>query len=173
DRGEARVPALRRADVGTRPGERGRDGRADRAAPAAAQRHERGGVARCARLLQGGRPDRAAARGADPPRRSLAGIPRDQGPGGARVPGSRLPAARVGDLMELRYKGEAMVGTLLIVGVATFVGLLMWLQGKQWRSGDLVHVTFESVTGLKEGDPVRTSGVRVGNVKTIRLVTPG
>ena len=50
--------------------------------------------------------------------------------------------------MELRYKGEAMVGTLLIVGVATFVGLLMWLQGKQWRSGDLVHVTFESVDDL-------------------------
>jgi phospholipid/cholesterol/gamma-HCH transport system substrate-binding protein len=75
--------------------------------------------------------------------------------------------------MELRYKGEALVGALMIVGVATFVGLLMWLQGKSWHSGDLVHVTFESVTGLKEGDPVRTSGVRVGNVKSIRLVSPG
>lgn len=75
--------------------------------------------------------------------------------------------------MELRYKGEALVGAMLIVGVATFVGLLMWLQGKSWRSGDLVHVSFESVAGLKEGDPVRTSGVRVGHVKTISLIAPG
>ncbi len=63
--------------------------------------------------------------------------------------------------MELRFRGEALVGTLLIVGAAAFVGLLMWLQGKSLRGGDLVHVTFESVTGLKPGDPVRTSGVKV------------
>jgi phospholipid/cholesterol/gamma-HCH transport system substrate-binding protein len=75
--------------------------------------------------------------------------------------------------MELRYRREALVGALLLVGVATFVGLMMWLHGKSWRTGDLVHVMFESVTGLKEGDPVRTSGVQVGNVKSIRLVSPG
>ena len=75
--------------------------------------------------------------------------------------------------MELRYRRETLVGLLLVVGALAFVGLLMWLQGKSWRQGDVIHASFESVAGLKEGDPVRTSGVRVGNVKTIRLVTPG
>ncbi|MFI5207425.1 MAG: MlaD family protein [Gemmatimonadales bacterium] len=75
--------------------------------------------------------------------------------------------------MELRYRREALVGLLLIAGGVAFVGLLMWLQGKSLRQGDVIHASFESVAGLKEGDPVRTSGVRVGNVRTIRLVTPG
>jgi len=75
--------------------------------------------------------------------------------------------------MELRYRRETLVGLLLVLGAVAFVGLLMWMQGKSWRQGDVVHASFESVAGLKEGDPVRTSGVRVGNVKTITLVTPG
>jgi phospholipid/cholesterol/gamma-HCH transport system substrate-binding protein len=75
--------------------------------------------------------------------------------------------------MELRYRKETLVGLLLVLGAVAFVGLLMWLQGKSWRQGDVIHASFESVAGLKEGDPVRTSGVRVGNVKSIRLVTPG
>lgn len=75
--------------------------------------------------------------------------------------------------MELRYRRETLVGLLLVAGAIAFVGLLMWLQGKSWRQGDVIHASFESVAGLKEGDPVRTSGVRVGNVKAIRLVTPG
>jgi phospholipid/cholesterol/gamma-HCH transport system substrate-binding protein len=75
--------------------------------------------------------------------------------------------------MELRYRRETMVGLLLVLGAIAFVGLLMWLQGKSFRQGDVIHASFESVAGLKEGDPVRTSGVRVGNVKVIRLVTPG
>lgn len=75
--------------------------------------------------------------------------------------------------MELRYRKETLVGLLLVAGAGAFVGLLMWMQGKSFRQGDVIHASFESVAGLKEGDPVRTSGVRVGNVKVIRLVTPG
>ncbi|MFI5279396.1 MAG: MlaD family protein [Gemmatimonadales bacterium] len=75
--------------------------------------------------------------------------------------------------MELRYRRETLVGLLLVAGALAFVGLLMWMQGKSLRQGDVIHASFESVAGLKEGDPVRTSGVRVGNVKVITLVTPG
>jgi phospholipid/cholesterol/gamma-HCH transport system substrate-binding protein len=75
--------------------------------------------------------------------------------------------------MELRYRKETLVGLLLVAGAVAFVGLLMWMQGKSFRQGDVIHASFESVAGLKEGDPVRTSGVRVGNVKSIILVTPG
>jgi len=75
--------------------------------------------------------------------------------------------------MELRYKREAAVGLLLILGTAAFIVLMMWLRGKSFREGDVVHAQFDDVAGLKEGDPVRTSGVRVGSVKLIRLVSPG
>ena len=75
--------------------------------------------------------------------------------------------------MELRYKREALVGLLLILGTAAFVVLMMWLRGKSFNEGDIVHAQFDDVAGLKEGDPVRTSGVRVGAVKSIHLVRPG
>src|SRR5689334_12514174 len=75
--------------------------------------------------------------------------------------------------MELRYKREVAVGGLLIVGTLAFVVLMMWLKGKSLRKSVLVPVTFEDVMGLKPGDPVRTSGVRVGAVKKIELKSPG
>jgi phospholipid/cholesterol/gamma-HCH transport system substrate-binding protein len=75
--------------------------------------------------------------------------------------------------MELRYRREAAVGMMLILGTAAFVVLMMWLRGKSFRSGEIIHVVFDDVSGLKEGDPVRTSGVAVGSVKQIRLVRPG
>lgn len=75
--------------------------------------------------------------------------------------------------MELRYKREASVGLLIIVGVLAFVFLMMWLRGKSLSHGEIVRVSFNDVGGLKEGDPVRTSGVTVGHVTTIRLVGPG
>lgn len=75
--------------------------------------------------------------------------------------------------MELRYKREVAVGGLLLAGVAAFLVLMMWLKGKSFAKSVLVPVTFEDVMGLKVGDPVRTSGVRVGAVKKILLVSPG
>lgn len=75
--------------------------------------------------------------------------------------------------MELRYKREAAVGLMIIAGAVTFVMLMMWLRGKTFSHGEIVKVTFNDVGGLKEGDPVRTSGVTIGHVTTIRLVSSG
>ena len=74
--------------------------------------------------------------------------------------------------MELRYKREAMVGAMIVAGVLIFVFLMMWLRGTSLKRGHLVHAAFNDVAGLKEGDPVRTSGVRVGVVKSIVLGGP-
>jgi phospholipid/cholesterol/gamma-HCH transport system substrate-binding protein len=49
----------------------------------------------------------------------------------------------------------------------------MWLRGKSLKRGEILDVVFSDVVGLKEGDPVRTSGVGVGTVKSIRLERPG
>ena len=54
-----------------------------------------------------------------------------------------------------------------------FVLLMMWLRGKTFSEGQIVRVVFDDVAGLKQGDPVRTSGVRVGSVKRMALVSPG
>jgi phospholipid/cholesterol/gamma-HCH transport system substrate-binding protein len=75
--------------------------------------------------------------------------------------------------MELRYRREAAVGLLLVVATAIFVFLLIWLRGKSLKSGQQIEIAFDDVSGLKVGDPVRTSGVPVGQVNDIRLVAPG
>ncbi|HTT67661.1 MAG TPA: MlaD family protein [Gemmatimonadales bacterium] len=75
--------------------------------------------------------------------------------------------------MELRYRREAAVGLFLVVATVIFVFGMVWLRGKSIRSGDLVETTFSDVAGLKVGDPIRTSGVAVGQIKDIRLLKPG
>ena len=75
--------------------------------------------------------------------------------------------------MELRYRREAAVGLFLIVAVVLFVFGMIWLRGRSIRSGEMVETTFSDVAGLKVGDPIRTSGVAVGQIKEIRLLKPG
>lgn len=75
--------------------------------------------------------------------------------------------------MELRYRREVSVGVLLVVGTLAFVALMMWLRGSSLGKSHIVQVTFNDVMGLKEGDPVRTSGVRIGRVRRIDLDTAG
>jgi phospholipid/cholesterol/gamma-HCH transport system substrate-binding protein len=75
--------------------------------------------------------------------------------------------------VELRYRREATVGVFLILATLVFVFGLMWLRGKSLSRGEVVDVVFADVVGLKEGDPVRTSGVAVGTVLSIHLDRPG
>ena len=75
--------------------------------------------------------------------------------------------------MELRYRREAAVGVFIIVALLIFVFGMLWLRGKSLRSSELVETTFSDVAGLKVGDPIRTSGVAVGQIKEIRLLKPG
>lgn len=75
--------------------------------------------------------------------------------------------------MELRYRREAAVGAFLIIAALVFVFGLMWLRGQSLSRGEILDVQFADVVGLKVGDPVRTSGVLVGTVKSIQLDHPG
>ena len=75
--------------------------------------------------------------------------------------------------MELRYRREAAVGAFLIAAALVFVFGLMWLRGQSLSRGEVLEVVFADVVGLKVGDPVRTSGVTVGSVKSIQLERPG
>ena len=72
--------------------------------------------------------------------------------------------------MDLTYKQEVGVGALVLIGVAVFLVGMFWLTGQSLRtSGISVDVMFESVAGLKQGDPVLVSGVKKGRVARVAL----
>ncbi len=77
--------------------------------------------------------------------------------------------------MDLYYKQELKVGVLVIVAVTVFVLGLLWLSGQAIgpQSTVVVPVRFTNVAGLTPGDPVRVSGVKVGQVANVVLEDVG
>jgi phospholipid/cholesterol/gamma-HCH transport system substrate-binding protein len=76
--------------------------------------------------------------------------------------------------MDLHYKQEVSVGALVLAGVAIFVVGTMWLGGRSLKTGtNTVAVGFEDVGNLKRGNPVKVSGVTLGNVEDIRFEDVG
>jgi len=76
--------------------------------------------------------------------------------------------------MDTTYKQEVGVGAFVLLGFAVFVALLFWLTGRRvGGEGARVPVVFENVAGLKKGDPVMVSGVRVGRVEGVHLERTG
>jgi phospholipid/cholesterol/gamma-HCH transport system substrate-binding protein len=72
--------------------------------------------------------------------------------------------------VDLTYKQEVGVGAFVLVGVAVFLVGMFYLTGRSLRtSGIPVDVLFESVAGLKQGDPVLVSGVKKGRVARVAL----
>jgi phospholipid/cholesterol/gamma-HCH transport system substrate-binding protein len=73
--------------------------------------------------------------------------------------------------MDLAYKQELRVGLLVMVAVLIFTVGLLWLSGRTIgpSSNVIVPVRLTNVSGLRPGDPVQTSGVRVGRVANVVL----
>ena len=70
--------------------------------------------------------------------------------------------------MDLHYRQEITVGTLVLTGVAAFILGTMWLSGRDTASGNrLVNVAFDDVGNMKAGNPVKVSGVQLGKVRDI------
>jgi phospholipid/cholesterol/gamma-HCH transport system substrate-binding protein len=76
--------------------------------------------------------------------------------------------------MDLHYRREAAVGAMVVVAVAIFVLGTMWLGGRSLdtRRGT-VRVEFPDAGNLKRGNPVKVSGVTMGNVEDIRYQDVG
>ena len=77
--------------------------------------------------------------------------------------------------MDLHYKQEISVGLLVITALALFAAGLAVLSGKTLGTsrGARVAVRFADVNGLRAGDPVQTSGVKVGRVENVVLQDVG
>jgi ABC-type transporter Mla subunit MlaD len=76
--------------------------------------------------------------------------------------------------MDLTYKQEVGVGALVLAGLVLFVVGLFWFSGRSiGHRGTYARVVFTSVAGLKEGDAVLISGVKVGRVSKVSLERVG
>jgi phospholipid/cholesterol/gamma-HCH transport system substrate-binding protein len=69
--------------------------------------------------------------------------------------------------MDLHYKQEVTVGTLVLVSVALFIWGTMWLGGRSFSREPTVKVSFTDAGTLKRGSPVKVSGVLLGSVQAI------
>ncbi|MGQ4650503.1 MlaD family protein [Lyngbya aestuarii] len=76
--------------------------------------------------------------------------------------------------MRSRTIREGSVGLLFLVGIAAFVGLVLWIRGFSFgnRSYKFV-VSFAEVVGMQVGAPVRYRGVTVGKIIELQARTNG
>ncbi len=77
--------------------------------------------------------------------------------------------------MDLSYKREVTVGTLVILSIVLFVVGSSWLKGSSIMADEdeFWRIQFKSAGNLKASSPVRISGVAVGAVERIQLVEVG
>ena len=75
--------------------------------------------------------------------------------------------------MDLHYKREVTVGTIVLLAIVIFVAGTMWLRGKSFNAGDLVHIQFANIGNLKEASAVKISGYELGKVQSIEFMRPG
>ncbi len=69
--------------------------------------------------------------------------------------------------MDLHYKQEVTVGTLVVVGAALFIWGSMWLGGRSFSREPTVTIALTDAGTLKRGSPVKVSGVQLGTVQEI------
>src|SRR5262249_50735319 len=75
--------------------------------------------------------------------------------------------------MDLHYKQEVTVGVLVLAGVGLFLAGTMWLKGTSFTTEPRLQVVFPDVGTLKQGSPVRVSGVSLGKVERIEFQDVG
>ncbi|HEY7479161.1 MAG TPA: MlaD family protein, partial [Gemmatimonadales bacterium] len=77
--------------------------------------------------------------------------------------------------MDLSYRQEVTVGSLVILAIVLFVIGTSWLSGKSITADEdkFWKIQFKSASNLKASSPVRISGVPVGKVERIQLEDVG
>ena len=77
--------------------------------------------------------------------------------------------------MDLAYKQEATVGTLVILAFVAFFAGTTWLSGRSvgTDSDEFYKIQFRDASNLKASSVVRISGVGVGKVEKIQLLDVG
>ncbi len=75
----------------------------------------------------------------------------------------------------MKWTTEAKVGLFTLLGIALFASCIIFLGRFDIFAAPTMHVSgnFQSVTGLKEGNTVRFSGVKVGKVASMVVTDKG
>jgi phospholipid/cholesterol/gamma-HCH transport system substrate-binding protein len=61
----------------------------------------------------------------------------------------------------------------VLLAIVIFVAGTMWLRGKSFNAGDLIHIQFANIGNLKEASAVKISGYELGKVQSIEFMQPG
>jgi phospholipid/cholesterol/gamma-HCH transport system substrate-binding protein len=71
-------------------------------------------------------------------------------------------------------KRDALVGVVIVVALVVIVGGTLWLQGTAF-SGEAVEIEaeFSEVGMIRQGNPLKLRGVRVGRVDEVRVLPDG
>jgi phospholipid/cholesterol/gamma-HCH transport system substrate-binding protein len=75
--------------------------------------------------------------------------------------------------MQSRVVREGSVGLLLLLGLATTVGIIAWLRGLHLGGQYALEVELSDAIGLTPGSPVKYRGVKVGRVRSLTPSTNG
>jgi phospholipid/cholesterol/gamma-HCH transport system substrate-binding protein len=77
--------------------------------------------------------------------------------------------------MDLSYKREVTVGSLVILAVVLFIVGSSWLSGRSIAADEdeFWKIQFKAAGNLKSSSPVRISGVPVGKVERVKLLDVG
>jgi phospholipid/cholesterol/gamma-HCH transport system substrate-binding protein len=77
--------------------------------------------------------------------------------------------------MASENRNSIIVGVFVLLGVAVFVIGILTLGGQQKSFVKSIHISsvFNDVSGLKKGNNVWFSGVKVGTIKTLTFTGPG
>lgn len=75
--------------------------------------------------------------------------------------------------MDLERKKKITLGIFVLIGLLILVGVIYYMGTSRHLFGDRItlYTVFKNVEGLKEGNNVRFSGIKVGVVKEVSLIS--
>lgn len=75
--------------------------------------------------------------------------------------------------MDKKTRKDITLGIFITIGLLLFVGIIYYIGSQQQLFGDRVKLIaiFKNVSGLQSGNNVRFSGIKVGTVKGIEIVS--
>lgn len=73
------------------------------------------------------------------------------------------------------YKQNLKLGAFIIGGIVIFLSAIFYLgsQNNYFNKTYMVSAIFKNVEGLKEGDNVWLSGVKIGTIKNVQIISEG
>src|SRR6478752_6520745 len=78
-------------------------------------------------------------------------------------------------MSQQEYKQNIKLGAFVLGGIVIFLSTIFYLgsQNNFFNKTYMVSAIFKNVEGLKEGDNVWLSGVKVGTVKRVQIISEG